>query len=176
MTDSQSAQPQQTYFNPYASSHTQSIVQMTSTHDEIEELKRSFQMVEVVDGKVISYGKPLMNELGINSVIGQLKSLVHRITIMSNLDEKEISKLMLTWSDALILDLMFNRLNYGITNSYDRTKIVRMSQAVAFTCIKRAIYGDDKKMWSKIQHEMTNTIIQPGQQGQPWYKRWSPFK
>lgn len=161
----------QTYSSPSGGGHAQSMVQMTETDQEIFQLQLSLECCEVVDGQKIRYGHPLMNRTGVYSCIGQVKAIVHRITIMSNLDEKEIGKMMMSFSDAMIMDLMLHRADYNIIQPNDRTKILRMCQAVAYVCIKRAIYGDDKKTWSKIQNDTTTTIIQPQQQSQPWYRK-----
>lgn len=164
------------YSNPYGTGHAQSIIQMTSTHEEIEALRLSLLRAEKVQNKIEFYGKPLLNDKGINSIIGQIKSLVHRITIMSNMDEEEIRRIMLSFTDSMILDLMTNRTNYEIERSYDRTKILRMAFFVAYSCIKRSIYGDDKKLWGTVHHEMNNFITQQSAPNQSWYSKLNPFK
>lgn len=163
----------QSYSSPYAGGHAQSMVQMTEVDSELFQLQLSLECCEYNNEikKKMPYAKPLMNRRGVYSCIGQVKAIVHRITIMSNLDEKEIGKMMLSFSDAMIVDLMLHRRDFGIVQSNDRTKILRMCQAVVYVCIKRAIYGDDKKTWSKIQSDNTTTLIQPTQQAQPWYRK-----
>lgn len=166
---------------PFISStntHALSIYQMTEVDPEIRRFKLSLMSgEEQPDGTIIYYDEPILNDKGVRSVMGQIDSIVHRITIMSNLSNEEISKEMISSSRTLILDLMFNRVNYGIKNSIsDRTKIVSMFQSLVFSCIKRSMSGDDKRFWKGVHTENVNSISNMAQQSQPWYKRWGLFK
>lgn len=174
--DEYQTQPQQPAMQmPYMNalnSHAQNMVQMTSTDMEISSFRHALRCEEDLSGTIAHYGDPLMNDVGVFSVVSQLQSLVHRITIMSNLDEFEITRLMESFCESLVIDLMFHKRSYGIKKSEDRTKIVRMAINVAYTCIKRSYYGDDKKLWGKIQSDITQTIIStPGQNSGSWLKR-----
>ena len=104
--------------NPYASpmyNYGSSIVLLTNPSNELRSMELSFRSMMIAsDGKVVRTGEPLMNELGVNSVLGQVQSIVSRNTIMSNLDNREVSILMDFLGDTLARDLMMNRENYQI--------------------------------------------------------------
>jgi hypothetical protein len=145
--------------NPYGSS----IVEMTDTDKQLYEIELTLRgYVLKDDGTIYSTGQALCNHEGVLRLVSQLRAWVSRLTIMSNVDEKEISKLIQYYNDTLILTLMMNRVNWEIgrrayLDQYNRTRmrydstvrddIVKMSMGLLYPCLKRAMNGDDKKFW-----------------------------
>ena len=73
------------YTNPL---HTygSSILLMTNPNDELYKMELTFRSQYVdSEGKLQNLGEPLMNDLGISSIIGIVQSVVNRVTIFSNL-------------------------------------------------------------------------------------------
>ena len=121
------AEQQQIRSSPYMSpmhNYGSSIITMTNPDDELFKMELTFRS-QVVDakGNVQDIGDPLMNELGINSVIGIVQSIVNRVTVMSNLNKYDIPMLIDFWGDTLAKDLMMNRIMYEIKTSTARDKI-----------------------------------------------------
>ena len=147
---------------PYANplhNYGSSIIAMTNPDDELYKMELTFRS-QVVDGKgnVKSVGDPLMNELGVNSVIGIVQSLVNRVTVMSNLNKHEVPMLINFLGDTLAKDLMMNRMNYKIKTMTARTKIFFTALVTAFVTMKRAYEQGEKQFWKGSQQEITTRI------------------
>lgn len=136
-----------------------SIIMMTNPEDELYKMELTFRSANLnEDGKPITVGVPLMNELGISSVIGIVQSLVNRITIMSNLEKWDIQQVMDFLGDTLARDLMMNRLKYGIKTATARDKIYFTSLSSAFMTMKRALQEGEKRFWKGSQQEITTRV------------------
>jgi len=133
-----------------------SIVTLTNPENVIFKLELTYRsQVEDKDGNIKQIGAPLMNEEGINSVIGQIQTLVNQVTVMSNLNKAEVPMLVDFLGDTLAKDLMVNRLKYNIISSSARDKIFFTALTSAFVCMKRAFEEGEKRFWKGSQHEMT---------------------
>lgn len=163
MSYDEEPQEQQIRTQPYMAPmdlYGNAIIHMTETDREIRELELTFKNNYIDEnGTEQSLGEPLMNDIGIKSVTGQIKSVVNRITIMSNLKEQEISQLMQYITRSLVYDLMLNRIKYEIAFE-NRTKIVSSTLTLVHNCLKRSQNGDDKRFWKgstqTIEHTTTS--------------------
>jgi|TARA_R100000501_G_C2624592_1_gene117862 hypothetical protein len=151
-------QPQQTPM-PFVTPRDEyggSIITLTNPEKVIENAKLTYRsQIEDSDGNIHQNGEPLMNEEGINSVIGQIQTLVNQVTVMSNLNKMEIPMLVEFLGDTLAKDLMMNRIKYDIKSSSSRDKIYFTALTSAFVCMKRAYEEGEKRFWKGSQHEMT---------------------
>lgn len=147
--------PYQNPLNNFGSS----IIVMTNPDDELYKMELTFRS-SVVDtkGNVTQLGDPLMNDLGINSVIGIVQSLVNRVTVMSNLNKHEVPMLIDFLGDTLAKDLMMNRNRYEIKTTTARTKIFFTALATAFVTMKRAFEQGEKQFWKGSQQEITTRV------------------
>ena len=133
-----------------------SIVTLTNPDKVIDNAKLTYRsQIEDSNGNIVQNGEPLMNEEGINSVIGQIQTLVNQVTVMSNLNKAEVSMLVDFLGDTLAKDLMMNRIKYEIKSSSSRDKIYFTALTSAFVCMKRAFEEGEKRFWKGSQHEMT---------------------
>jgi len=159
----QEGQPTVVKSTPYASpmyNYGSSIILLTNPSHELYKMELAFRsMVIGKDNKPVSTGDPLLNELGISSVIGQVQALVNQVTIMSNLKGHEIPAIIDFLGDTLAKDLMVNRTNYDINNASARDKIYFTALSTGFICMKRAYEGDDKRFWKGSQQEITNRVV-----------------
>lgn len=125
-----------------------SIITLTNTDATVKRAEMFLRnMTENINGDLIPCGEPLMNDLGINNTIGALQSIVNQVSMMSNLNEKEISNIALNFADYLIADIMMNRVNYGI-KTYSTARRIRMNIInMAYIGLKRAYESglSDKK-------------------------------
>lgn len=118
------------------------------------------------DGNVVSFGKPLMNEEGISSVMGQIRTMVNQNNILSNLtDERKVEKFSLNFSDTLIADFLMNSYRYGLKNAQDRRKIVNSASNLVYMCLMRAYKEGDKRFWKGSVQEFKQEINAPARKG-----------
>ena len=154
-----------------------SIIYLTNPDGELRKAELTYRsQYEDANGKVHQMGEPLMNERGITSVIGQMQSLVNQVTIMSNLEEKEIQSLIMMFANTIIKDLMINRTRYDIKRMTDRNKIFSTAISTCYICMKRAYKEGDKRFWKGSVQELKTTVESSGKKGgilssfNPWAK------
>lgn len=141
--------------NQYGSS----IVLMTNPENELSKMEMTFRSIRRdKDGNLIQIGEPLMNEFGVNSVLGTIQSIVNQVTIMSNLNKFEVPMMMDFLGDTLAKDLMINRSKYGIINAAARDKIFFTTLTSCFITLKRAYEEGDKRFWKGSVQEIHNTV------------------
>lgn len=155
-------QPVQVRASPFSSpmnNYGSSIVTMTNPDDELFKMELTFRS-QIVDkeGNVQVIGTPLMNDLGINSVIGIVQSIVSRVTVMSNFNKHDITNLIDFLGDTLAQDLMMNRNKYEIMTTTARTKIFFTALTTAFITMKRAYEQGEKMFWKGSQQEVITTV------------------
>ena len=144
-------QPEVPYYPSGGSNnHAHYMVELTNPDEIITSLENSLKGLRKVGVEYKQMSNPLLNQRGINSVIAQVRSVVNQVSILSFLDEEDIRKLIMLFSRSMIEDLMLNSKLYDITCPADRTKILTMSQTISYSCLKRALRGNDKNFWSRI--------------------------
>ncbi len=141
-------------------SQSGTIMAMTSPEEELINLRLILRnQVKDENGKIIqNKGDALLNEKGVSAVIGHVQSLMHRVTIMSNLKDREIMMLMDYNADTLSRDLMMNRVHYNIKSPSSRDKIYYSALAMIFVTLKRADSEGDRRFWKGSQQEITTRL------------------
>lgn len=142
------------------------IMSMTRTDDvitQVEMMLRNQRMDS--EGNVIPSGEPLLNERGINSVLGFLQALSNQITVMSNINKGDIPILIEFVSDPLIKDLMINMHTYDIKNAAVRDKIFYTVLSIIFVSLKRAFEEGDRRFWKGSVQEIHNKVDTQKQKG-----------
>lgn len=158
----QPQQPQQQYvpamgYSTPRDTYGSSIIMLTDPDDDLRRLELTFRScIEKPDGTFESHGEPLMNNEGITKIMGQIRTIVSRVTILSHLFDKNINLLMEDLLDSLAIDLMLNRKRYDIQNPAARRVIYAESGRTAYICLHRALDGGERKFWKGSQHEVTN--------------------
>src|SRR3990167_4218791 len=143
-----------------------SMIILTNPEDEMFKLELSLRgLIQDREGKLQKLGQPLLNEQGIAIILGQVQSIVNRVTVMSNLEKTHIPCLIDFLADTLCKDLMINRRYYDIENLAARDKIFFMVLTTAFICMRRAFEGDDKKFWKGSVQEIRSSIETTGKKG-----------
>lgn len=155
--------PQMPFMSPQQQ-YGSSIIQMTNPEGELLKMELTLRGMKAnSDGEPIKAGDPLLNEEGINSVVGQVQAIVSQTTIMSNFDKGEIPNLVDFLGDTLAKDLMVNRKRYEISTTAARDRIYYIALISAYICLKRAFEQGERGFWGKVQQEMTQRI-EGGQQ------------
>jgi len=146
------------YLSPM-STYGGSILTLTNPENELKNMKLTLRSQSVDNnGKITQVGEALLNELGINSVIGMAQTILSRVTIMSDLNKAEIPMLIDFLGDTLAKDLMMNRVNYSIKTSVARDKIYFTVLTSTFICMKRAFESGDRRFWKGSQQDITHRI------------------
>ena len=143
-----------------------SIVTLTNPEDEIYRLELALRsMVVDAAGNGVQKGKPLMNDLGVCRIVGHVQTIVSRVTIMSNLDEKDLPMLLKHYGNAIIVDLMVNRKTYEILEPVNATRRTIFTECinVAYICARRAFEEGEKRFWKGSQQDITTRV--EGQSG-----------
>jgi hypothetical protein len=165
VTDEQQQQAIRT--TPYQSpmyNYGSSIVMLTNPEDELNQMELTFRSLIVdKDGNTKNLKEPLLNDLGINSVMGQVRAIVSKHSIMGNFD-RDIPMLIDFLADTLARDLMVNRFDYEIRNVASRDRIYFVSLTTAYIVMKRGYKEGDKRFWKGSTQEITTRV--DGQQKQ----------
>lgn len=103
---------------------------------------------------------PLLNDRGVSAMMTYLKALVNQVTILGNIDPKEIPQTMEYFYTALIEDLMINRYNYDIKSLSDSTRIHTVCCLFAKVTLDRARSEGDRRFWKGTQQEIRHHLEQ----------------
>ena len=142
-----------------------SIQTLTNPEDELYKLELTLRNMKL-DGKgePIATGPPLLNDEGVSSIMGLVQNVVSRNTVLSNMDDKWIAAIVFEHlNDTLCLDLMVNKVNYGITNDTARTRIVFSAITTANICIRRALGQGERQFWKGSTQDIRTTVVSDAQ-------------
>jgi hypothetical protein len=115
-------------------------------------------MVLDEQGAPKTVGEPLMNDIGISSILGLLSTTVSQNTVMSNVDDKGIGILMELNADTIVPLIMMNRQKYGIRDFSIATTIVNAYINKTYLTLRRPYEEGDRRFWKGSQQEITSTI------------------
>lgn len=157
-----SQEPPQVKTSPMQSpmyNYGSAIMSMTRTDDVLYQVEMMLRnQREDAQGNVIPYGEPLLNEQGINSVLGFIQALANQLTVMSNIDKGDIPILIEFVADPLIRDLMINMRAYEIKNEAVRDKIFYTVLSIIFVSLKRALEEGDRRFWKGSVQEIHSKV------------------
>lgn len=160
------------YMSPAQQIGAQGVLALTNPENEIYKMELVFRSMIIDEhGEPQKKGEPLLNDKGISAVIGTVQSVVSQITVMSNVNEREVNMLMMSLSDALIRELMVNRVNYEIRSLSTSSKILHIAKTSAFLCLKRGYMEGEKRFLKGSQQEIRTEVV--GQQKRFSLNPWS---
>ena len=108
---------------------------------------------ERYDGTIEQISKPLMNQLGRSRILFFMDILINQNTILSHVEDREISKLIIAVGEDLLMDLAVNWREYGVN---DRSMLNLIEKSVlipGFLALKRALGQGEKNWLGKITVE-----------------------
>jgi len=147
--------------------HSGNMVYMTNPDKELEKLEQNFRGYHWTQNGYVKRFDARMNEQGIDKVVGLVRSLVNRITFMSNLDDRKLMGLLEGMADTLVTVLMMNKEAFGIRSDDERSAIFDQCMNLAMVSTLRAYKGDDKRFWKggvmELQYGVNNS--QPPKSG-----------
>ena len=117
-------------------------------------------------GELVKYGKPMLNEKGINDILAIVQSIVNQNNNMSNYHVEEVEAIGFSTAKKLIWMLMTKWREYGISPRYrhtERSQIMEIALNPIHQSLTRGRIGDDKKFFKKTTTEvLTNPKPQEG--------------
>jgi len=134
---------------------------LTDPDSILERMERRLRGQEVIEGQIKSTGRRLMNDRGVNEVMGNVGSVVSRDSYVTNLDEEHVIALIYNLRDVLIEQLMQNRYNYKIDTDTDRTSIVFICLSMSFTALRRGYKEGDRRFFKGSSMEFYQGYQQP---------------
>lgn len=160
-------QEQEQPYIPQSGGHAGNMIVMTNPDREIKKMEANLR-----GQSVDRYGraskrenvKPLMNESGINMMVGLVRSVLSRNTNMANLNDRVLNGIMEGIAETFITVLMMNRVEFGIKNDSDRSAIFNECANRCHIAITRGWNADDKRFWKGTVHEVNYGISGPAQQ------------
>ena len=138
------------------------ILNLTNPDPEIYKLELTLRNQRMDNqGNVIQIGPPLMNDEGVNRVVGFVQSIVNTNTIMSNYDRDLIFKMIKFASFSLIEDLGIAHHKYGVTGDVDsvRNHCITAAICLCMASSMRAMDQGEKKWLGTSMHEVRNTLV-----------------
>lgn len=158
--------------NPYASpmhAFGSSIVLLTNPESSLYKMELTLRSM-ILDDKGLpkKVGDPLLNGVGINSVIGLVQSIVSQVAIMSNFSKDDVPMILDFLADTLARDLMVSRKVYGIMSPTVRDKIFFTVLTSAFVVLKRGLDEGDRRFWKGSQQELVTRVETQGTGGKGW--------
>lgn len=135
-----------------------SIILLTNPENELYKLELTLRGLVESQGRLVARGDALLNDEGVRSVLGQAQAIVNRVTVMSNLEDRDIERLMDFMADTLAKDLMMNRVFFGVQNASARDRIFFEVLTTSFICMKRAAGEGERRFWKGSQQEITTRM------------------
>ena len=162
------------YQNPMYN-YGSSIVTLTDTSEELKKMELTLRgKRENYEGAVITMGDALLNEQGINSVMGLTQAIANRNAIMGFLNKDDIPMMIDFLADTLAKDLMLNRTKYNITNPSARDKIFFEALSTVFLCLKRGFDEGDRRFWKGSQQDIRQIMVNENQKS-GFLSKLNPF-
>jgi len=158
--------------------HEGSIVKLTDPTDELHEFELSLRSAKENDeGTLVQFDEPLLNDAGINFIIGRLRPVVSRVGFLSNIDEKHVDKMCINFYIEVVKKLAVSRKTYNIGGSVDTTRsaIIGGASDLAFLSLRRAWKGDDKRFFGKTVQDIRMESVSTGGK-KSLFSNFNPFQ
>jgi len=130
------------------------LIAQTNPKEILKEIEMKLKGVrEKYDGTTEQISLPLMNTLGRSRILFFMDILINQNTILSHIEDKEISKLIIAVGDDLLMDLAINWREYGIKNRSMLNLVEKSVLIPGFLALKRALGQGEKNWLGKITVE-----------------------
>lgn len=124
---------------------------------------------ETDNGKIemVKYGKPLLNEEGMNNVLARVRPILTSNSVLNNLTEQIISKIMIQLADNLIKELMVNGKRYHIEGNTDKDLILDIILIPVYLTLNRSLKEGERDFWRNKppEQQQSASIFNPFKRG-----------
>jgi len=163
---------------PYQQVDDASLVKATRPEKVIDEIEHRLKG-EIYDDNtekwIIPKGvKPLINEIGIRSIMIDIRSIMNQNTILSNLRDDEVSHIIVGLGDTIITKLMMRHEEFGVDQA-ELTTIVYLVCNTSYCALKRGYFEGERRFLKTTTQEKIGVMQYP-QQMQEKKSAWSKFK
>lgn len=157
----------------YIPQNNANMITMTDPEEVVRRLEATYRG-QVLDenGQYNGRYTQIMNEEGVSKIIGLIRSVVSRVTLMSFVDDHTYQQVMFEVGFALHKILMVNRVSFEINNNSDRELIKTSALTTCQFCILRALEGGERRFWKGTVQEFSYNV--PNQENQSWVDKWMP--
>lgn len=173
-------QQQQSRYSTPASSFSQSILELTNPAKLIDHIEYNLRMATFDKETGVVTCNPddmLLTEEGLRKLMGVVRSVIAQNTVMSNLNDKNITSLMQDLNYTIHMQLMINRREWKIQSSEDRTMIANMIMNPIFLCLKRPLGQGERGFWKgAIAENVVHSQRVESEGSGSWWKPASFFK
>lgn len=123
------------------------LVAQTNPSNVLEDISMKLRgKVKNYDGTFLVEGDPVMNDKGINRMLLIMSGFINQGTVLSHLEEKQISKIVIQLGDDVVDDLTLNWKDYNIKDKMMLDHITDLIVFTAFFALNRAL-GQNEKNW-----------------------------
>lgn len=154
-------------YSPPPNNEASLVIQTDPKHilDRIEHILRRDKIDGQGEWKPQKNVAPMLNEEGLNSLMVDAEGLINQNTVMSNLTEKEIKRIVLQLGDTLLTKVMIKSTEWKIDDG-DVETIIFTILNMAYIALKRG-YMEGERRFLKTSVRSHETIrINPTQQEQ----------
>tara|TARA_R100000656_G_scaffold114639_3_gene87066 strand:- start:2191 stop:2715 length:525 start_codon:yes stop_codon:yes gene_type:complete len=126
-----------------------SIDNLTNPREMLAYIRLNLMNIRVnAQGEEVEVGTPLVNQYGLNSLMGTARAIISQNTTLSHLENRqEVSNLMEKISSDLITELMVSRKTFGIKSKEDASQILRIILFPAFMTFMRCYKQGERGFW-----------------------------
>src|SRR3990167_10878754 len=160
---------QQPYFPPQSPIDEVTLVSQTNPHSLLVELQHKLRSEIAIEDQ---YGnkmwerppeiKPMLNERGVHSILIDAYSVVNQNTILSNLSEEDVSKIVIELGKSVTFKLAMNWKEFECEKSNLSTIVLTVS-TMAYTALRRG-FEQGERTFLKTAVRTTETIMQRPQE------------
>jgi len=116
----------------------------------------------VLDSKTVQYGKRLLNDEGIQSVMNRAYSIINQATVLGYFkDENDKNRFFMAWKDDFRKELFINKYNFGMETPSNVIHVLNVVSYFADLFLTRLLGGREAEQLSK-QHNIVERV-DPGQ-------------
>jgi len=146
-----------------------SLVEQTNPKDVLKEIEMTLKGAVYNSLKeewvIDENSSPIVNDLGINSLMADARGIINQNTILSNLTTEEISKMIIRLGRSIKNKIKMNWKEFDIDKSNLDTAIFSVTDP-AFTALKRAM-GEGEKRFLKTSVRAVESWTQNATQQAP---------
>ena len=128
-----------------------SLVEQTNPKEVLKEIEQTLKGAVFDSTKqewiISKFSTPIVNDLGINSLMADARGVINQNTILSNLTTEEISLIIVRLGKSIKNKIKMNWKEFGIDKSNLDTAVFAVTDP-AFTALKRAM-GEGEKRFLK---------------------------
>ena len=152
-------------YYPQQSNDASLIIQTDPKHilDRIEHILRRDKLNEQGEWVKQAGIKPMINELGLNSIMVDAEGIINQNTIMSNLTAAEIARIILELGDILLTKMLMESDEWAVEDS-DIETIIFTILNMSYIALKRGFMEGERRFLKTSVRSHETIRINPNQQ------------